>query len=329
MKISNKLKAAMGLLAFLAVLIPAKSAMSKDPSPDAVVLSADNTIVLDDEMAGEVIANVILKAKELDNALDTRVNRALGNKKPLYLFLNSPGGSVQAGLEMFEALDGLGRPVHTVTLFAASMAFQTAQNLGDRLILKNGVLMSHRARGGFTGEFGGQSPSQMESRQALWLSRITELDKKTVERTKGKQTLESYQKQYASEMWLTGAQSVEQGYADRVVTIKCDSSLAGVNTKEVSFFGLVIQYDVDKCPINTGPMNIRIGLRTNHGIKPLNTFKEENGGFGSDCIQMASMPSSNKLCALDTSLNIERIDVLKNQFIDTVVNKRNHIVDKF
>jgi ATP-dependent protease ClpP protease subunit len=186
----------------------------------------------------------------------------------LYLFLNTPGGSIQAGLELNEALNGIGRPVDTITLFAASMGFQIAQNLGERLILKNGILMSHRAAGGFEGSFGGQQPSQMDSRYQFWLDRIRELDEQTVKRTNGKQTYASYIKEYANEMWLTGTKAVSEGYADRVVKIKCDSSLSGSTSHNASLMGFQVLYDLDNCPINTSPLNVRIGNKEGKNLTP-------------------------------------------------------------
>ena len=253
----NKLIA--GLLVILTLALVPKMSVSKDNSPETTTLSKSNTLILNSVVEGESVSEIIAKAKELDNTLNSGKGKIIKNNDHLYLFLNTPGGSIQAGLELIEALKGIGRPIDTVTLFAASMGFQIAQGLNDRLILKNGVLMSHHAAGEFGGSFGGVHPSQVDSRYALWLDRVKELDEQTVSRTNGKQTYESYTKQYDHEMWLTGTKSVEQGYADRVVLVKCDTTLAGVSTKHVSFMGLDIQYDLDNCPINTSPMNIRIG----------------------------------------------------------------------
>lgn len=263
----------------LVSLLPLRSLSSGNESKasDTVILSKDNLIVLNTVVEGEATAAIIAQAKALDAKLSapSRFGRDNANKnKPLYLFLNTPGGSIQSGLELIEALHGIGRPVNTVTLFAASMGFQIAQNLDERLILKNGVLMSHRAKGGFEGEFGGPSPSQVESRYNLWISRLKELDQQTVDRTHGKQTLDSYQKAYANELWLTGTQSVQQGYADRIVTVKCDSSLAGVTTNHVDFMGFDIAYDLDNCPINTSPMNVRAGAPASGGLSTTFTLEK-------------------------------------------------------
>lgn len=241
----------------VSALFPLSSLSSSQAKTDQVVLSEDNLIVLNSQVDGESTSAVIMKARELCNA--GSASRFVKGTKRLKLFLNSPGGSIQSGLEMIEALKGLGCPVDTITLFAASMAFQIAQNLDDRLIMSNGVLMSHHARGEIQGDFGGVS-TQMDSRYKLWLDRIRELDEQTVRRTKGKQTYESYTKEYDHEVWLTGNRSVNEGYADKIVNVRCDSSLKGVTTHTVQFFGIPISYDLDNCPLNTAPMNIRIEM---------------------------------------------------------------------
>jgi ATP-dependent protease ClpP protease subunit len=261
-----KLKLLVGLIVLaISALYPLSSLSKSDDKDSSVTLTASNLIVLNGEVNGENVAAVISKAKELCNAAKGGVTSkaakkmGLGSETRLKLFLYTPGGSIQAGLELDEALNGLGCPVDTVTLFAASMGWQIAQNLGERLILKNGVMMSHHASGQESGEFGGSVRTQMENRQQLWLDRVRELDEQTVKRTNGKQTYESYTKEYDHEMWLTGTRSVAEGYSDRVVTMNCDASLNGVDTHTISFMGIPVMYDLDKCPINTSPMNVRVG----------------------------------------------------------------------
>lgn len=316
----------------LMVFSPTKS-VSKEESPETIVLSNENTIVLDSQVDGESAAAVIGKAKSLDGALSSGLKGPLGiNKdKPLYLFLNTPGGSVQSGLEIVEALRGLGRPVNTITMFSASMGFQLVQNLDKRLILENGVLMSHRAVGQFAGEFGGQSPSQVESRFHLWMKRLTEMDEQTVKRTGGKQTLESYQKQYSSELWLTGRESVEKGYADEIVKVKCDKSLDGTTEHHAQAFGLTITYELDNCPINTSPTHVKIGLSAFRKVAgpdgkidvttetmETDRFVKEGGAFGTACLHS----NSNNLCAVDPEVNMDRIKEVKDKFMDRFLNKK-------
>lgn len=237
-------------------------AYPKDPG-DSVTLSSDNVIIFNQEVDGSSVGAAIQKATELDEKLTHKGILGKFGKEdhttPIYLFLNTPGGSIQSGLELTEALKGLGRPIHTITAFAASMGFQIVQNMNDRLILKSGVLMSHHAVGQFQGEFGGSVRTQSENRTQLWLDRVRELDEQTVARTNGKQTYKSYTEQYDHEMWDTGSKSVAQGYADRIVTVKCDKSLSGTTAHTADFLGMVINYELSNCPLNSAPMNVGIG----------------------------------------------------------------------
>ncbi len=266
-----------GLVALALTIFVPKTSSSKDGG-ETIVLSANNLLVLNSEVNGDSVSKIIAQAKQLDIDFNSKKGRfSKKENTPLYLFLNTPGGSIQSGLELIEALKGIGRQVNTVTLFSASMGFQIAQNLDDRLILKNGTLMSHQAAGEITGSFGGIVPSQMDSRYQFWLDRVKELDEQTVARTNGKQTYESYTRQYNHEMWLTGTKAVAQGYADRVILAKCDDTLNGVTTKTASFLGIPVMYDMDNCPMNSSPMNsspmnVRFG---NQNGKPLSSELEE------------------------------------------------------
>lgn len=248
-------KIVLGLMFIFAVMLVPRKSISKTDT-DVIVLTSKNTVVLDSEIDGQSTSKIIAKAKELDSAMNA--NRNLFKKQaPIYLFINSPGGEIQSGLEMYEDLHGLGRQINTITLFAASMAFNLVQNLDDRLVLKNGVLMAHHATGQFEGAFGGIRPGQVDSRYQLWLDRIREMDEQTVSRTHGRQTYDSYVKSYDHEMWLTGTKAVNEGYADRIVNVKCDNTLSGTTTHHINFLGVDIQYEMDKCPLNTSPQNVQ------------------------------------------------------------------------
>jgi len=104
------------LVILTVVLVPKVSvSASNDAKPETVILSEKNLLILNSEVNGESTSAIIAKAKELDAKLAKK--EYLGKKAPLYPFLNSPGGSIQSGLELIEALQGIGRPVNTVTLF--------------------------------------------------------------------------------------------------------------------------------------------------------------------------------------------------------------------
>lgn len=217
-----------------------------------VLLTVDNTISLNDSFYGESVANLTLKAKELDDRIKSN--------DPIYLVINSPGGSIEDGLELIQNLSSLRWPIKTITLFAASMGFQTVQGLGERLITKNGTLMSHKAKGGFFGEF----PGQLDSRYSYYLKRVAEMEKVAVARTKGKHTLKSYRNLIENEFWCSGKDCIKGGFADRIVSeAVCDKSLSGTIDKVYDRFlfnGKVVEILVtmDVCPLNTNMLKYNV-----------------------------------------------------------------------
>ncbi len=217
-----------------------------------LVLTKDNTITLNDAFDSDTVAKILLEIKSLDSRLPSG--------EPIYLVLNTPGGSIDAGVEMIERMANLNRKVHTVSLFSASMGFQTVQGLGKRYVTTDGTLMSHKARGGFSGEF----PGQLDSLYSYYLKRVQRLDNKVVARTNGKHTAKSYAALIENEYWCDGQECVDQGFADAVVNATCDKSLDGTrkDTYKFFFFGMKIILDLisDACPLNTGIVDYEITI---------------------------------------------------------------------
>jgi len=72
--------------------------------------------------------------------------------KELLIYLDSPGGSVFAVSRMIGVMDNSNIKFVCVARFAASAAFMLFQNCNTRIMLPDGVLMSHNASGSFRGE---------------------------------------------------------------------------------------------------------------------------------------------------------------------------------
>lgn len=287
--------------------------LSMSVNAKEIVLTADNTAVLRESFNSSSIMEL---KKDL-----LRLNAQLKSGYPIYLVLYTPGGSIQKGLELFEFVEGLNRPVHTITLFAASMGFQTVQHLGTRYILKYGVLMSHKARGGFQGEFGG-TESQIDSRYGLWLRRVKMMDELTVKRTNGKQTIQSYIASYAPELWLNGPEAVKGGYADEVAVVSCDTSLTIPGTEKTKTLNLgffSIKATFSGCPLLTSPLSVNAELLTNKGYMSVEEFLSKNGKFGEKCRETETQASRDyygtpqpsqpaQTCAYDKKLKLEDIN---------------------
>lgn len=285
-------------MAIMLLLLSSSCGAGKS-SEKNIILTEENTLVLSSEVDDLSVANLLQQAQKLDSIF-------MSSESPIYLILNTPGGSISAGLELIDGLKALDRPVHTITIFAASMGFQIAQNLGERYIIQSGELMSHRAFGGFKGEFGGAEPSQLTNRYNSWLEKIKNLDLQTVKRTKGKQTLESYTKAYENELWVSGQKSIDLGYADKIASVKCNDSLKGTFNQDINYFGVQITLTFSKCPMITGLLGYSMKIKTSTGYVSLEEFKKNNGKFGEVCLLQ-----KNNFCAEDLSLTEEKLIQIK------------------
>jgi ATP-dependent protease ClpP protease subunit len=254
-------------------MLLASVSFSQDKATTRIVLTDMNTVNMNNYFEDATVAELLIRVKLLDNKVPAN--------SPFYLVMNSGGGSITAGLEFIENLLALNRPVNTITLWSASMAFQTVQALGERYILDTGTLMSHKAKGGFSGEF----PGQLDSRYNFWLRKIETLDKKTVARTKGKHTVQSYNKLIENEYWCDGDDCLKQGFADQIAKVTCDHTLEGTRedvAEKFSFMGhkIEIMFVTARCPTITGILDYNIYIdgkpmfkRSTFGSRSINTLE--------------------------------------------------------
>lgn len=208
-----------------------------------ITLEAKNTIVYRGPVTSQSVSDIMNKLQQASN----RVSK----NTPLYLVLDSPGGSVFDGLNLIDFANALPQKVNTITLFGASMAFHIAQNLDTRYIPTTGTMMSHRARGGVKGQFDGE----LETRYKMVKRALDYMDYKVSKRMDMK--LKDYKKMIKDEYWVHGFDAVGDKAADEQVLIRCGSSLGG--TEEVllrSFFG-TIRAEFSKCPLIRAPLSAK------------------------------------------------------------------------
>ena len=76
-------------------------------------------------------------------------------EEPISLYINSPGGLVTAGLAMYDTIQYIRCPVHTVCVGQASSAgslILTSGQSGHRYALPHSKIMIHQPSGGFSGQ---------------------------------------------------------------------------------------------------------------------------------------------------------------------------------
>lgn len=299
------------------------AADTKKPAPAAsgnkVTLTKDNALVMNDYFSGESVAILAQKAKEMDAKLKSN--------EALILVINSGGGSIDAGLELIENLNNLNRPVHTLTLFSASMGFQTVQGVkGQRLIIADGTLMSHKARGGFYGEF----PGQLDSRYSYYLRKIKRLDQQVVARTAGKHSEKSYANLIENEYWCDGKDCISQGFADKVVRPNCDSSLNGTHDQlwdRFVYMGHVVEI-VDvmaDCPLITTALSFQVyidgePLFETYKPKATNTTTTDSKNYYSSSRDSYTRSILDSV-GLETAENIKKLVTKKMDARGTVTKK--------
>lgn len=208
-----------------------------------IKLEKRNSVVFRGVVTDNSVTQVMAKLQEM--------SQNLNKNDEIYLVLDTPGGSIFAGLDLIEFTKGLPQKVNTVTLFAASMGFQFAQALGTRYITETGVLMSHR--GALSG-LGGQINGELESRYKLYKRSVDILD--TISSKRMKMSLKEYQDLILNEYWVFGLDSVNEKAADETVTVSCGTSLNGTTEETVQTLFGAVNLNWSDCPLLKYPLKV-------------------------------------------------------------------------
>lgn len=112
-----------------------------------------NSISVFDKLMQE---RIIFLGEEIDDYIANTINAQLlylssESDEPIWLYINSPGGSVYSGLAIYDTIQMIDAPVYTCVMgLAASMAFILAISgeTGHRYALPNSKLMLHQPLGG-------------------------------------------------------------------------------------------------------------------------------------------------------------------------------------
>ena len=163
----------------------------------------------------------------------------------IYLVLDSPGGSVHAGLNFVQLFATIPRNVSCIALRAHSMAHHFLQACpGKRYGVANMMSMAHRAAGSFRGTF---NKGDVEKQLELWTGIVQSMEKVNAKRMG--LTLEKYQSLAKDDYWCHGYSCVKKNFVDSIETVGCSEKLVNEETsrKVNTFFGSYKIYE-SKCP---------------------------------------------------------------------------------
>jgi len=158
---------------------------------------------VNDQVANLIIAQLLFLESE-DKTSDIK------------LYINSPGGSVYAGLAMLDTMNLITPDVSTICVgMAASMGavLLSAGTKGKRFALPNSKIMIHQGSAGFSG-----TPSDIEITAREVLKSRQKLDEILAENT-GK-SIEVVHKDTDRDYWMSAAEAKSYGVIDSVVAKK-------------------------------------------------------------------------------------------------------------
>ena len=155
---------------------------------------------IEDHMANLIVAQLLFLESENPD-------------KDIHLYINSPGGSVTAGMAIYDTMQFIQSPVSTMCIGqAASMGavLLTAGEKGKRFCLPHSRVMIHQPLGGFQGQ---ATDIEIHAKEILL---IREKLNKVLANHTG-QTLETISKDTDRDNFMSAEESVEYGLVDQVM----------------------------------------------------------------------------------------------------------------
>ena len=177
-----------------------------DPRSDVFNRLLKNRVVLlgtdvNDEVANAICAQLLYLEGEDSNA-------------DIWLYINSPGGSVTAGMAIYDTMQFVSCDIATVCMgMAASMGqfLLTAGATGKRYTLPNARVMMHQPLAGLRGQ---ASDIKIQAEQLVYTKRrMAEL---TAFHTG--QDVTKIQADAERDRWFTATEAVDYGLVDRVIS---------------------------------------------------------------------------------------------------------------
>jgi ATP-dependent Clp protease protease subunit len=135
------------------------------------------------------------------------------SNEPIWLLLDSPGGSVLDGATLISEMEASSAPVHTVcTRLCASMAAMIHSYGKQRYMLDRAILMYHPASAGVQG----QVPNMLSL-----LNTINRYTDKMVANivNRSSLSLEEYEKLVAYELWIDSEDAVNKKLTDSIINL--------------------------------------------------------------------------------------------------------------
>lgn len=166
------------------------------------ILLKSRNLFLYEDVKDKSVLKLIKEIKALDSL----------NKKPIYLWINSSGGSVAAGFALINVMRSVKSKIITIiNAEVASMGTQISINGDKRWIVKNGCAMLHDMAGGIWGDY-----SLKVKDRAVFIEKYYQLiEDNTRENTK--LTEKEIKRARTGELWLFAEDCLKKGLVDKII----------------------------------------------------------------------------------------------------------------
>ncbi|HWT63154.1 MAG TPA: ATP-dependent Clp protease proteolytic subunit [Ochrobactrum sp.] len=137
-------------------------------------------------------------------------------QKPIHLYINSPGGVVTSGLAIYDTMQYIRAPVHTLCMGTARSMGSFLLMAGEpsqRAALPNASILVHQPSGGFQGQ---ASDMQIHAEEILKTKqRMTRLYAEHCERS-----YEDFEHAMDRDRFMTAEEALEWGLIDRIMQVR-------------------------------------------------------------------------------------------------------------
>lgn len=220
------------LLALFCLVGPVKT--------DLIEFKKDNFISLRETITPDSSSRLLAKLNTIENKHST-----------LYIYINSPGGNVMAGLEIINYIKSLQRrdkQVICIAHNAMSMAFAIFQYCTERYILYSSSLMQHQMSLGVSGKL-----YDINSRM-VYLNRLEEkINHDQAERLK--LSVANFTRLIQNDWWMYAEDILLNNAADKMVSIFCSFDNFEETVTIHSLFGeITVKYSA--CPSINYPIQV-------------------------------------------------------------------------
>jgi ATP-dependent Clp protease, protease subunit len=134
-------------------------------------------------------------------------------EKDIWLYINSPGGSVTAGMAIYDTMQLVTPDVGTICMGLGASMGQFLLSAGareKRYALPHARIMMHQPSGGFQGQ---ASDIKIQAEQMIYIKRL--MAERIAEHTG--QTVEQVEEDSERDRWFTAEQAKEYGIVDDVI----------------------------------------------------------------------------------------------------------------